>query len=248
MTRRFCVLCGRTTDELIQNVCVECFTREKSILHLPEKLRGEVCGYCGARKSHGRWIEPGTGGEEAILKAAEEALRESMAIEASDAEVHVEGGVAKKSSDKLFLLPFKVSVKGSLEGVILESKGTSTAEVRVGICDDCTRRKSGYFEAVLQVRGEEGIDRDQMKRISGIVEESLRIRHDKRAFVSKVEERKEGIDYYLGSVKAARRIARVIKEKFGGRVSESPKLVGRKDGKDLYRVSIAVRLPKRRIK
>ncbi len=243
MTRRFCVLCGKATDELIENICVECFKRETTILSLPALSHGEVCGYCGARRSHGAWIEPGAEQDEAVLKAALESLDEAMTVGIEDAEVSVELRGVKKSSDKVFLVSHEVTVKGVVEGVALESKGTSTADVRLGMCDDCTRMKSGYFEAVLQIRGEDGLDKNQRKIVGGIVEDFFRVDRGKRAFVAKVEELREGVDYYVGSVKAARKLARVIQQKFGGSVSESPKLVGKKDGKDLLRVSIAVRLP-----
>ncbi len=247
MTRRFCILCGKATDELIENTCVDCFSKETSILHLPEKVKGEICGLCLARKSHGRWIEPATDEEKAIVDDAMAALQESMTIEVSDAEVKVEAGAVKKSSDKLFLVPFQVTVKGDVEGVVLESKGSTTAYVRVGICDDCNRMRSGYFEAVLQVRGEDGLDKEQRRRVTAVIEESLHSSRDKRSFVSNVEDLKVGIDFYMGSVKAARKISKALKEKFGAKVSESPTLMGRKNGKDLYRSSIAVRLPNKRI-
>jgi nonsense-mediated mRNA decay protein 3 len=221
---------------------MECYVREKPILSLSKKLRGAVCGDCGARKSHSRWIEYGTLIQEAIPRAAEEVLRESIEVEASEVELEISRGVTKKSSDKLFLVSFQVRATGKVEGFIMESAEVATVEVRIGTCDNCTRMKSGYYEAVLQVRGRRNLDREKKEHISRIVKEFLGRSPDKKTFVSKVDEFKGGIDYYLGSVKAARKLAKEIKGQFGGRVSESPKLVGRKGGKNVYRVNIAVRI------
>jgi len=248
MTRRFCILCGKTTDELIESICVDCYKNEKSILHLPEKLTGEICKHCHARKSHGKWVEPRYDPEDAIVKAAAEALNDSIKTDLGEAEVNTSTGAVKKSSDKLFIVPFEVTVRGTKDGVELESTGSTSANIRVGICDDCTRMRGGYFEAVLQVRGEDGLNKEVKKNVSELIADSLGSSYGKRAFVSKVEELKEGVDFYFGSAKLARKVSKVFKDKFGATVTESPKLVGRKNGKDLYRSNIAVRIPKRIIK
>jgi len=65
------------------------------------------------------------------------------------------------------------------------------------------------------------------------------------AYLSQRVEIKEGIDYYFGSYKAARKISNVLKEQMGGIMGESPRLMGRDKsaGKDLYRIWISLRLP-----
>jgi nonsense-mediated mRNA decay protein 3 len=47
----------------------------------------------------------------------------------------------------------------------------------------------------------------------------------------------------MGSMNASRQVCRLIISELGGNFSESPKLVGMKDGKNLYRITFAVRLP-----
>ncbi|WP_394325584.1 NMD3-related protein [Methanosarcina barkeri] len=47
----------------------------------------------------------------------------------------------------------------------------------------------------------------------------------------------------MGSMNASRQICRLITSELGGNFSESPTLVGMKDGKNLYRITFAVRLP-----
>ena len=47
------------------------------------------------------------------------------------------------------------------------------------------------------------------------------------AYVSDVSVIKEGVDYYIGSYKAARKITTAVKDVMGGVVQESPRLVGR---------------------
>jgi len=73
--------------------------------------------------------------------------------------------------------------------------------------------------------------------------ESMRKKGDRLAFISEEVEQKGGIDLYMGSMNASRQVCRLITSELGGNFSESPTLVGMKDGKNLYRITFAVRLP-----
>jgi nonsense-mediated mRNA decay protein 3 len=66
---------------------------------------------------------------------------------------------------------------------------------------------------------------------------------DRLAFIAKTTRLREGLDLYVGTVKAAKRIVRTLVREMGGNFSDSAKLVGRRDGKDVYRVTFVVRLP-----
>ena len=66
---------------------------------------------------------------------------------------------------------------------------------------------------------------------------------DHFAFVSKVEELKEGVDLYIGSAASCKQVCRAIIRELGGSYTTSPSLVGKKDGEDLYRITCAMRLP-----
>ncbi len=98
------------------------------------------------------------------------------------------------------------------------------ADLRKIKCPSCTKTSARYFEAVLQVRGER-----QSLAPSG-------------REVSDVKRAKEGVDYYIKSVSYARKIAKQYK-KLGYAVSESEKLFGQREGKEVYRVSFSVKPP-----
>ncbi|MPN30010.1 hypothetical protein SDC9_177467 [bioreactor metagenome] len=72
---------------------------------------------------------------------------------------------------------------------------------------------------------------------------SMKKKGDRLAFISDFQEQKEGIDLYMGSMNASRQVCRMIISELGGSFSESPTLVGMKDGKNLYRITFAMRLP-----
>jgi len=64
------------------------------------------------------------------------------------------------------------------------------------------------------------------------------------AFIARVEELKEGIDIYMGSLSAARKIANELIKRFNGSTGESHKLMGldRDTGKRIFRTTVSVRL------
>ncbi|HXQ94856.1 MAG TPA: NMD3-related protein, partial [Thermoplasmata archaeon] len=55
----------------------------------------------------------------------------------------------------------------------------------------------------------------------------------------------EGWDYYLLNTLAARSVARFAKSRLGAELKESATLWGRKNGKDVYRVTFCLRIPER---
>jgi len=91
-------------------------------------------------------------------------------------------------------------------------------------CTVCTLKRSGYYEAVLQVRtGDDVPDFDQK-------------------FVCDVRKVRGGWDYYLTSGNYATQTARELKLK-GFNVKGSSKLYGKKDGKDVYRLYYSIKSP-----
>ena len=65
------------------------------------------------------------------------------------------------------------------------------------------------------------------------------------AYISNRAQIKEGIDYYIGSYKAARKLTESLKNKLGGIIKRISRLMGfdKSAGKNLYRIWILLRLP-----
>jgi len=57
-------------------------------------------------------------------------------------------------------------------------------------------------------------------------EVAKRLKKDRMSFVSKFIIQKEGLDYQIGSMGGARNIASAIKSRYGGKITETAKLVG----------------------
>ena len=234
-----CPKCGRECDKFFYSVCKDCFFETFKLFELPLVLHVRVCSGCGAYFHKSKWEDIGNL-EEAVLKAVENAL--FIHSEAGDVEIYL------KSRE---VTPYIYVVRAEVDAVVRGEPTHAEAETEVRIqrtaCDICSREAGGYFEAIIQIRAAGRFPTEEEKKRSSTVArdamESMRKKGDRLAFISYVQEQKEGFDLYMGSMNASRQVCRLIISELGGNFSESPTLVGMKDGKNLYRITFAVRLP-----
>ena len=69
---------------------------------------------------------------------------------------------------------------------------------------------------------------------------------DQLSFIQEMKEVEGGLDIILGSTQLGRRMAKAFVERFGGRLLETAKLVGKKDNRDVFRSTLLVRFPRLR--
>ena len=141
-----------------------------------------------------------------------------------------------------------VHANGTVMGISVSEDHQVNVKIKRSMCPDCSRYASGYFESVIQIRADKRFpSSDELQTIDDIIRTktgALSVKN-RMAYISDVSVIKEGVDYYVGSYKAARKLSSAIKDVMGGVVQESPRLVGRDKsrGKDLYRIWISIRLP-----
>lgn len=258
--RRFCYKCGATEAKkgpLIEGLCQECFVAENPLLRVPGEVNLRVCGRCGAYLLAHEWREVDGDFEELLLQAAKEVVFSKLRVmkitrtglgyvtpnEAEEMEVKAE---------PRFDSPNRISVEIFAGGKFRPQAKPLLQRARVKVklkrttCDICSRISSGYYEAILQVRGESGLPEKELIKVKHALERlvfSVRER-DRSAFVAKVKQVHGGLDYFVSSLALARQMARLLKSKFGAKTQESAKLVGRgKGGRRKFRVSVLSRLP-----
>jgi nonsense-mediated mRNA decay protein 3 len=76
------------------------------------------------------------------------------------------------------------------------------------------------------------------------IEESLHAGGERLSFISDVTASRDGIDITVGSQHIGQVISQRIVANLGGRYTTHPKLVGEKNGRQLYRITYSVRLPR----
>jgi|SRR5665647_138404 len=234
-----CPKCGRECNILFDSVCKDCFFETFKLIELPLVLHIRICSSCGAYFHRSKWEDIGNV-EDVVLKAVEKAL--FIHNEAGDVEIYIEPRE---------ITPFIYMVRAEVDAVVRGEPIHAEAETEVRIqrtaCDICSRESGGYFEAIIQIRAAGRFPTEEEKRrcsaIARETMESMRKKGDRLAFISDVLEQKEGTDLYMGSMNASRQVCRLIISEMGGSFAESPTLVGMKDGKNVYRITYAIRLP-----
>jgi len=238
----FCVVCGRTGRPLVEGVCAECASARIALVSVPRHAEVVLCPGCGARCEHRHWEREG---DPAVVTATD--LQPFL-------RVHPEVGVREvrweerpsTATVRSLVGDARVSFRGIERHVPLE------LEVRLVSrnCPACSRRSGRYYTALVQLRGpSERVTerpRELRARLDRRWAELLRdARPDWQKAMSWREERPEGWDVYFTETLAARSIARLAKQRFGIRPVESASLAGRKDGRDVYRVTFCLRFPRR---
>ncbi len=200
---RYCPKCGKSDADVAFHgeLCMEC--TKTQIGELPN-VQVIICSKCGEVLDKGRKKKETTVQEEATRLLKLKGTDPVYSEDMTSVEYDTPSGRIKR--DLLIL-------------------------IRKEQCVVCARSNSQYFEAIIQIRGD---DRLKVERMVDI----LTKRVESRSFIPKIDELKEGIDIYCGSRSEA--IAALNAQKLGFQRTE--KLAGEKNGKRLYRTTLLVRL------
>jgi nonsense-mediated mRNA decay protein 3 len=239
MANLFCPKCGSDTDIFYDRVCRQCFIGNKKLIECPLVVNSRICPTCNSVYKKGRWSA-----REDEIQTIVDCVKDNLKInhEATNLDIKFEPKQLDYSRYRVHL-----AAKAEIKGTPMEASFDIEVRISWETCDTCSRISGGYFEGIVQIRADKRIPgQDELKRCMVIVNEvALRSREkgDRLAFIAKTQDLEEGIDLYVGSTKLGKQICRALIDEFGGKFSESPKLVGQKNGEDLYRITFALRLP-----
>lgn len=203
-----CPRCGTTSDktQFMGPFCINCAPFK---LECPKDFSIELCPKCGRMRIARDWIK-------LDIPIIEKLLRRKC-----------KGNIEKMEYD-----PYtgKATFFINKDNNIMNISRTVDFKPLKNLCPDCSRRSSGYFEAIIQLRG-------RPERIAKY-EKLLTSELSKATFISKTEKKKEGKDLYVGNSKAVVALLREL----GMKVVISRTLHGLKQGKRLYRTTFLLRL------
>jgi nonsense-mediated mRNA decay protein 3 len=241
MASEFCVLCGRTDVPLQDAVCAECFASRNDLITVVDQPTAVLCPTCGARQVGSHWERSGT----STLLAPEDLM--------PFLKPHPEVGIRRVTWEESGRNPLVRELRGianvRFRGIEKTIAVEFTVHVEHRTCPECSRRAGHYYTSIIQLRGPEGRavgahrnDRERLHRLWD--RELLQTPAEWRRSLSWEEVLPEGWDFYLTDTTTARALARWMKKRLGAKLTESPSLYGRKDGRDVYRVSFCLRVPR----
>ena len=209
---KFCVECGKEENNLVDGMCPNCFIQNTEILILPKVIDIQICKDCGIRKRKNIWAR---NEDDAIKRSIiEKMILKNGKLIDLDFE-KIKGDRYRSYYDVNFLLEYK--------GITFKKKTQIEIRIKYMICDECSRKRSGYYEAILQMRG------------------NIPEKWEKEITEARMEKVKTGFDLYFSDFSKARGAAKNFIKKYGAEHKESKKLHTVKDGKRLYRFTILLR-------
>lgn len=226
---RKCASCGSETE---WDVCGRCYMKKHPVVQLDNIIRLKTCPRCGFYQVHGKWRNIG------FDEALDIELGRSLHVHE---DFTVEGVELSQLSDSTY----SITLHGTFRDTPAEISRSFEVRIARETCYKCSRISGGYYESILQLRADgrslEELEVQEAKRIvESVLQKEL---ENPKAFVSKIVEKKDGLDIYFGDRNLGRKISRMVAKELGGSMSESKKIAGRKDGLDFYRFTYSVRLP-----
>ena len=223
ITMKSCPSCGKDEsafdEPFVGAFCPDCFASKKSLFEIKLPLELEYCQKCGKARFTGIWEYPNA--ERLALYLTGKVRSEyPFTVKAL--------GLTSPENNML-----QIEVEISLElpqGSAVKKRTTRTVALLPTQCVSCSQRSGGYFEAIIQLRGDEA----KIARKTALIKAMV----GNESFVAKVEELKEGTDIYVGSFKTATDVLSKLKLEY----TQANKLAGKKRGKNLYRRTYCVRL------
>ncbi len=234
-----CPLCGNPSPS--GEVCGQCRALSARWLECPPRVSTVLCPTCGARKEAGGWSDLQLEREE----LARQLIKRAIWLHPDLRDVSMNITLDEISTNRSRA---ECRISGILFGAPVEGSCLLEVELRREQCDRCSRISGSYYEGVVQVRatGRRPSQREleETARIACAVEASMMESGERLSFISRLEEHREGIDVIVGSQRLGSEIATAISRDLGGRFTTHPKLVGEKAGRQVFRITYSLRLPR----
>lgn len=233
----FCVECGKEDPIFKNGVCASCYVKSTIFTQGPQVISLTVCPKCGGHKFRNLWHDDSL--DDTILREIKnqytvlpELNQVSYSLTCDPVDIQFE---------------CVVTISGMVVGhSVVESHHVQIRTTKV-VCDVCSKQFGGYYEGILQIRA---TDRKLSEEELSLIDDQIthfvsseRMKGNRALFISDVAEEHGGLDYYLSERGMAYGFAKKLKSRFGGELKQSSSLVGMKEGREVTRVTVVLRLP-----
>ncbi len=233
----FCVECGKDEPIFRNGICLSCYLKHTQFSKGPTILDITLCPRCSSYKQKNTWVQEPF---DDILKRH---IKDVFSISPELKNVAIQ----TRCNEQDRIISCMVFISGFLEGHLITEQHPLTVRVRRSTCDVCSRMAGGYYEAIIQIRAEQRtFTNEELKTLRSAVEtmvEQLRLSGKRGLFITDIDEKRAGLDFFLSEKATAFSIAKKIQEQFGGDFKQSASTAGMKDSKQVYRMTYLVRIP-----
>src|SRR5512137_1847793 len=235
-----CHRCGMPT---VEGLCPQCALEMTKLVSCPDQVEVVICSVCGSRQIKARWQLPDS---RSVEELAHQAAMDALLLHKELAQPHIELDLKKVGATRYLA---KININGSFKGQSISEQCEIPVRIKLVACDRCSRMAGKYFQSTVQLRGNSvrsmtAREIDESKKMARDMADSGYHGGDQLSFIQEMKEVKGGLDIILGSTQLGRRMARAFVERFGGKLLETAKLVGKKDSRNVYRSTLLVRFPR----
>lgn len=219
-SQRMCPRCGKAEQEteFLEGFCSSCFPEVRVLAKAPDKLELPECPRCGRAFLAGVWTEL-TG--DVLHSWIAPKVKSVYPI--TKIRVHLEGTAAYRVA----VVEATLDIEGNSFKYILRIP----TPVDKRVCKDDLKLSQGYFESIIQIRGDE-------EKVERLAQRAIKLTEKFDSFITKQEEVRNGIDLYIGSNTATHNVITAIGKPF----ETSRELGGVRQGKKVYRVTYLIRV------
>ncbi|MGA2912045.1 MAG: 60S ribosomal export protein NMD3 [Methanoregula sp.] len=235
----FCPKCGKAIEH--EGLCTNCRIDNTPWFVCDRRVKSIRCPSCGALKQANTWTDSERECADLAPELAKTAVHFHPDVRKPSMVVTVEDNTLNRSTAT-------ISLKGLLHNTPLEA--TCSVEIiwHKEQCDRCNRISGSYYEGIVQIRADgrppSTFELQMSAGIAQQVEDSLQAGGERLSFIADMNETREGLNITVGSQHIGTLISQGIIAQLGGRFTTHPKLVGEKNGRQLYRITYSVRLPR----
>ena len=240
---RFCIECGKKTDKLINGLCIECYLKaNKPLAKIDSTYSIRICPQCYSYRSRGRWVKTGS-----LIEAISNYMEENIRHELSKKGVKVEDFKLEKIQRMRkgrirCLIRVVARIHPKLNPV--EDRREIIVVPKWTLCENCLKAKSGYYEAIIQIRAENRrISEEERMLIENKIEEIVSKGIVRPEAITEIEELNEGINLKLTSYREALKISKLLSKEFLASIKETYSTIGFRGGRERRKITILVKLP-----
>lgn len=251
MYKRFCALCGKSTEKLYNNICINCYRSKIDNIRIPSKISLNECKICGSlyldnyyfpRKKEVNWEKFL---KKIILKVIKnKSVLDTNIFKLSSIEINV---ISDKDDERIFQADITIS-RYIDDEVLYNTNKKIEVTIKYHICRKCKINFYKSKRVIIQIRAKNRpIKGEEKKNILKVVKNTVKstYENEKEMFFIDIEEGERGsIDIKLNSKSLANKIVRNLRKKYPFSMSTTSKMLKstpRKEEK--YQTTIRLLLP-----
>ncbi|OYT35050.1 MAG: hypothetical protein B6U87_00995 [Candidatus Aenigmarchaeota archaeon ex4484_52] len=225
--KKFCPKCGKITKTFYCSLCETCYSKKfKTNIHKICK-NVFVCN-CG-NLTHGQLIKKNISLNKFIDFSIEKELKKIFKKKYNDYKyVYIQAEQKKEEINKCILVK---------QNKITIAKYNFRFLIKNKMCRTCLISKSGYYEAILQLRGSEKFTKD----ISSIIEKTTDSSNLENSFIKIKKQNKNLANIEIGTKKLFGKIKKQILLRYKPLIKMSYSLHKIDDGKKIYKTTILIK-------